>query len=100
MFNGELGPECDFIYSKHFNPNVLNFGGKMVALEGTKVAYYTYIYNILCFITICEAMETMLLPLGVCMEVPMHCYTYVYNILCFITISEAMETIWKPCCFL
>jgi hypothetical protein len=46
----------------------------MVALEGIKVAYYTYVYNILCFISICEAMETMLLPLGVCMEVPIHCY--------------------------
>jgi len=42
MFNGELGPERDFfIYSRHFNPTVLNLGRQMAALEGTEAAYCT-----------------------------------------------------------
>jgi methionine-gamma-lyase len=42
MFSGELGPERDFfIYSRHFNPTVLNLGRQMAALEGTEAAYCT-----------------------------------------------------------
>jgi len=42
MFSGELGPEGDFyIYSRHFNPTVLNLGRQMAALEGTEAAYCT-----------------------------------------------------------
>ncbi|KAK4262953.1 hypothetical protein QN277_028440 [Acacia crassicarpa] len=42
MFTGELGPERDFfIYSRHFNPTVLNLGRLMAALEGTEAAYCT-----------------------------------------------------------
>ncbi|PIM98109.1 Cystathionine beta-lyase/cystathionine gamma-synthase [Handroanthus impetiginosus] len=42
MFNGELGPDRDFfIYSRHFNPTVLNLGRLMAALEGTEAAYCT-----------------------------------------------------------
>ncbi|XP_030468522.2 methionine gamma-lyase-like [Syzygium oleosum] len=42
MFAGELGPDRDFfIYSRHFNPTVLNLGRQMAALEGTKAAYCT-----------------------------------------------------------
>lgn len=42
MFAGELGPEHDFyIYSRHFNPTVLNLGRQMAALEGTEAAYCT-----------------------------------------------------------
>ncbi|XP_027345926.1 methionine gamma-lyase-like [Abrus precatorius] len=42
MFAGELGPDNDFfIYSRHFNPTVLNLGRKMAALEGTEAAYCT-----------------------------------------------------------
>ncbi|XP_058201797.1 methionine gamma-lyase [Rhododendron vialii] len=40
MFSGELGPDRDFfIYSRHFNPTVLNLGRQMAALEGTEAAY-------------------------------------------------------------
>lgn len=42
MFTGELGPESDFfIYSRHFNPTVLNLGRQMAAMEGTEAAYCT-----------------------------------------------------------
>ncbi|KAM3321492.1 methionine gamma-lyase [Capsicum chacoense] len=42
MFDGELGPDRDFfIYSRHFNPTVLNLGRLMAALEGTEAAYCT-----------------------------------------------------------
>ncbi|KAL9258388.1 Methionine gamma-lyase-like protein [Drosera capensis] len=42
LFAGELGPDRDFfIYSRHFNPTVLNLGRKMAALEGTEAAYCT-----------------------------------------------------------
>ncbi|KAK7393844.1 hypothetical protein VNO78_22408 [Psophocarpus tetragonolobus] len=42
MFAGELGPDRDFyIYSRHFNPTVLNLGRHMAALEGTEAAYCT-----------------------------------------------------------
>ncbi|KAM7531477.1 hypothetical protein LguiB_034887 [Lonicera macranthoides] len=42
MFSGELGPDRDFfIYSRHFNPTVLNLGRHMAALEGTEAAYCT-----------------------------------------------------------
>eukprot|EP01018_Ginkgo_biloba_P020054 Gb_13152 [translate_table: standard] len=42
MFSGELGPDRDFyIYSRHFNPTVLNLGRQMSALEGTEAAYCT-----------------------------------------------------------
>ncbi|GFS44481.1 methionine gamma-lyase [Actinidia rufa] len=42
MFDGELGPDRDFfIYSRHFNPTVLNLGRQMAALEGTEAAYCT-----------------------------------------------------------
>ncbi|KAG6633857.1 methionine gamma-lyase-like isoform X1 [Carya illinoinensis] len=40
MFAGELGPDRDFfIYSRHFNPTVLNLSRQMAALEGTEAAY-------------------------------------------------------------
>ncbi|KAK4748704.1 hypothetical protein SAY87_015290 [Trapa incisa] len=42
MFAGELGADRDFfIYSRHFNPTVLNLGRQMAALEGTEAAYCT-----------------------------------------------------------
>lgn len=42
MFKGELGADRDFfIYSRHFNPTVLNLGRQMAALEGTEAAYCT-----------------------------------------------------------
>jgi methionine-gamma-lyase len=42
LFAGELGPDGDyFIYSRHFNPTVLNLGRQMAALEGTEAAYCT-----------------------------------------------------------
>ncbi|KAG9452597.1 hypothetical protein H6P81_005501 [Aristolochia fimbriata] len=42
MFSGELGPDRDFfIYSRHFNPTVLNLGRQMAAMEGTEAAYCT-----------------------------------------------------------
>ncbi|KAL6566220.1 hypothetical protein OROGR_001835 [Orobanche gracilis] len=42
MFAGELGPDRDFfIYSRHFNPTVLNLGRLMAAMEGTEAAYCT-----------------------------------------------------------
>jgi len=42
MFSGELGAEGEFyIYSRHFNPTVLNLGRQMAALEDTEAAYYT-----------------------------------------------------------
>ncbi|KAK7306844.1 hypothetical protein VNO77_44804 [Canavalia gladiata] len=42
MFAGELGPDRDFyVYSRHFNPTVLNLGRQMAALEGTEAAYCT-----------------------------------------------------------
>lgn len=42
MFSGELGPDRDFfIYSRHFNPTVLNLGRLMAAAEGTEAAYCT-----------------------------------------------------------
>ncbi|RDX91559.1 Methionine gamma-lyase, partial [Mucuna pruriens] len=42
MFTGELGPDRDFfIYSRHFNPTVLNLSRLMAALEGTEAAYCT-----------------------------------------------------------
>ncbi|RZC90580.1 hypothetical protein C5167_029713 [Papaver somniferum] len=42
MFNGELGADRDFfIYSRHFNPTVLNLSRSMAAMEGTEAAYCT-----------------------------------------------------------
>ncbi|XP_061341994.1 methionine gamma-lyase-like [Gastrolobium bilobum] len=42
MFTGELGPDRDFfVYSRHFNPTVLNLSRLMAALEGTEAAYCT-----------------------------------------------------------
>ncbi|XP_047338110.1 methionine gamma-lyase-like [Impatiens glandulifera] len=42
MFTGELGADRDFyIYSRHFNPTVLNLGRQMAAIEGTEAAYCT-----------------------------------------------------------
>ncbi|XP_064945150.1 methionine gamma-lyase-like [Musa acuminata AAA Group] len=42
MFKGELGPDRDhYIYSRHFNPTVLNLSRQMAALEGTEAAYCT-----------------------------------------------------------
>lgn len=42
MFSGELGPDRDFfIYSRHFNPTVLNLSRQMAALESTEAAYCT-----------------------------------------------------------
>ncbi|CAL5374279.1 unnamed protein product [Camellia sinensis] len=42
MFSGELGPDRDFfVYSRHFNPTVLNLARQMAALEGTGAAYCT-----------------------------------------------------------
>ena len=42
MFSGELGPDRDFfIYSRNFNPTVLNLSRQMAALEGTEAAYCT-----------------------------------------------------------
>ncbi|XP_008239227.1 PREDICTED: methionine gamma-lyase [Prunus mume] len=42
MFSGELGADRDFfIYSRHFNPTVLNLSRQMAALEGTEAAYCT-----------------------------------------------------------
>ncbi|GAB2274221.1 hypothetical protein Dimus_008988 [Dionaea muscipula] len=42
LFAGELGADRDFfIYSRHFNPTVLNLGRQMAALEGTEAAYCT-----------------------------------------------------------
>ncbi|KAF5187139.1 Methionine gamma-lyase [Thalictrum thalictroides] len=42
MFAGELGAGHDcFIYSRHFNPTVLNLSRQMAALEGTEAAYCT-----------------------------------------------------------
>lgn len=42
MFAGELGPDNNsFIYSRHFNPTVLNLSRQMAALEGTEAAYCT-----------------------------------------------------------
>lgn len=42
MFAGELGPDHDyFIYSRHFNPTVLNLSRLMAAMEGTEAAYCT-----------------------------------------------------------
>ncbi|CAL0323074.1 unnamed protein product [Lupinus luteus] len=42
MFAGELGHDQDFfIYSRHFNPTVLNLSRQLAALEGTEAAYCT-----------------------------------------------------------
>ncbi|KAJ6792070.1 putative methionine gamma-lyase [Iris pallida] len=42
MFSGELGPDRDFfVYSRHFNPTVLNLARQMAAIEGTEAAYCT-----------------------------------------------------------
>jgi methionine-gamma-lyase len=42
IFAKELGPENDyFVYSRNFNPTVLNLGRQMAALEGTEAAYCT-----------------------------------------------------------
>ncbi|KAL8552892.1 hypothetical protein ACS0TY_001537 [Phlomoides rotata] len=42
MFAGELGHDRDFfIYSRHFNPTVLNLSRLMAAIEGTEAAYCT-----------------------------------------------------------
>ncbi|KAL8539943.1 hypothetical protein ACS0TY_001521 [Phlomoides rotata] len=42
MFAGELGHDRDFfIYSRHFNPTVLNLSRLMAAMEGTEEAYCT-----------------------------------------------------------
>ncbi|GER25759.1 cystathionine gamma-lyase [Striga asiatica] len=42
MFAGELGPDRDFfVYSRHFNPTVLNLSRLLAAMEGTEAAYCT-----------------------------------------------------------
>ncbi|KAL2635928.1 hypothetical protein R1flu_007407 [Riccia fluitans] len=42
MFAGQLGHERDFyIYSRHFNPTVLNSSRQIAAIEGTEAAYCT-----------------------------------------------------------
>ncbi len=42
LFQGALGPDRDFyIYSRHFNPTVLNLSRQMAAMEGTEAAYCT-----------------------------------------------------------
>ncbi|XP_043687929.1 methionine gamma-lyase-like [Telopea speciosissima] len=42
MFTGELGPDQGFfIYSRHFNPTVLNLSRQIAAMEGTEAAYCT-----------------------------------------------------------
>lgn len=42
MFSGELGPDRDFfIYSRHFNPTVLNLSRHLAAMESTEAAYCT-----------------------------------------------------------
>lgn len=42
MFAGERGPQTDsYVYSRHFNPTVLNLSRKLAALEGTEAAYGT-----------------------------------------------------------
>ncbi|XP_047335982.1 methionine gamma-lyase, partial [Impatiens glandulifera] len=42
MFAGELSHDRDFfIYSRHFNPTVLNLSRKLAAIEGTEAAYCT-----------------------------------------------------------
>lgn len=41
-FLGELGPETGtYIYSRHYNPTVLNFSYQLAAIEGTETAYCT-----------------------------------------------------------
>ncbi|KAJ4953854.1 hypothetical protein NE237_030686 [Protea cynaroides] len=42
MFTGELAPDQGFfIYSRHFNPTVLNHSRQIATLEGTEAAYCT-----------------------------------------------------------
>ncbi|KAI0520223.1 hypothetical protein KFK09_007694 [Dendrobium nobile] len=42
IFTGELGPDRDFyLYSRHFNPTVLNLSRQIAAMEGTEAAYCT-----------------------------------------------------------
>jgi methionine-gamma-lyase len=42
LFMGTLGPEADFyVYSRHYNPTVLNLSRQMAAMEGTQAAYCT-----------------------------------------------------------
>ncbi|KAF3321375.1 methionine gamma-lyase-like protein [Carex littledalei] len=42
LCSGELGPDEDYyIYSRQFNPTVLNLGRQMASLEGTEAAYCT-----------------------------------------------------------
>jgi methionine-gamma-lyase len=42
IFAGELGPDSDYyVYSRHFNPTVLNLSRLMASLEGTEAAYCT-----------------------------------------------------------
>ncbi|KAE8703903.1 putative cytochrome P450 [Hibiscus syriacus] len=42
MFTDELGLDRDFfIYSRHFNPTILNLSRQLAALEGTEAAYCT-----------------------------------------------------------
>lgn len=42
LFEGKLGPDRDFyIYSRHYNPTVLNLSRQMAAMEGTQAAYCT-----------------------------------------------------------
>ncbi|CAM6088279.1 unnamed protein product [Calypogeia fissa] len=42
MFAGQLGADRDFyIYSRHFNPTVLNLSRQMAGMEGTEAAYCT-----------------------------------------------------------
>nr|AFT91998.1 cystathionine gamma-synthase [Populus alba x Populus glandulosa]AFT92010.1 cystathionine gamma-synthase [Populus alba x Populus glandulosa] len=41
-FLGEVGPETGtYIYSRHYNPTVLNFSHQLAAIEGTETAYCT-----------------------------------------------------------
>ncbi|KAI5073679.1 hypothetical protein GOP47_0011692 [Adiantum capillus-veneris] len=42
LFAGELGPDMDFyIYSRHFNPTVLNLSRQIAAMEAAEAAYCT-----------------------------------------------------------
>uniref|UniRef100_A0A7N0TCY5 Methionine gamma-lyase n=1 Tax=Kalanchoe fedtschenkoi TaxID=63787 RepID=A0A7N0TCY5_KALFE len=42
VFAGELGPDLDyFVYSRHFNPTVMNLSRQIAAMEGTEAAYCT-----------------------------------------------------------
>jgi len=39
MFSGDVTDEGCFLYGRHFNPNALNLGLQMAAMENTEIAY-------------------------------------------------------------